>query len=105
MLKNGNFLRASFIDNKIDGKALYIMREGDIYIFSFVKGILNGPCTFFPRESKFAIIVYFEFNVFKKFIKKYHFSNENHIETKLTIIKKLFEDSQTSEILYTDKDI
>ena len=69
------------------------MREGDIYLLNFSKGILNGPCTYFPKDTCNAYVIYFEINRFKKVIKKFHFSEKSYLYSKMLIIKKLFEDS------------
>ena len=69
------------------------MKEGDIYILNFSHGILNGPCTYFPKDTCYAFVIYFEINRFKKVIKKFHFSEKTFFNSKIQIIKKLFEDS------------
>ena len=103
---NGSFLRGRFIDNKLDGMCLMQNVIGDIYILNFKNGELHGYSTFFPKNEHFSYVLLFLCNKFMNKKKKFKFENfEIYEKAKFKIIKEIFENSQISEIFYTEKDI
>ena len=105
IFSNGGFLRGNFINDKLENLSIFIQNNGDIFLLNFKKGILKGFTTYFPANEKNAYVLLFEKNCFKKVIKKFCFSENKYFESIYKIIKSTFDNSQLSQVLYTEKDI
>lgn len=102
---NGGFLRGKFVNNKLEDMSIFVQNNGDIFLLNFRKGILKGFSTYFPAGEKNAYVLLFEKNSFKRVIKKFSFSEDKYFDSVFKIIKSTFENSQLSQVLYTEKDI
>lgn len=102
---DGSFFRGNFQENKLHGNSVFLKSNGDVILMQFARGVLHGNLTYFLAKKPYAIVMHVEQGVFTKNLKRFSFNQDQMESVKKKIIRKVFEDSQESQILLTSKDI
>jgi hypothetical protein len=104
ILPNGILIRGQFRKNLLEGVAMICVKQADVFLVEFKKGVVSGPVSLVSPRLSSVVSLYFKDNQFQKEVKNFRFSPYKTESIKAKILKGIFGYSQSCEVLFDEKD-